>query len=202
MFLAKKKIGLASGSPRRFELLSSIGFDCVVYSPDILEQRKPEETILEYIARNSKEKNKAAEGYFAEKSIPIIISADTIVCIKNPSGAHELLEKPAGPSEAKKMLQMLSGRAHSVYTSYCVTNTQTSKHQQRTIETIVHFRNIGDDEIDSYVQTKEPYDKAGGYGAQGYGAVFVEKFCGSYTNVVGLPLTEVWQDWQQVNNPC
>ena len=82
MFLSPKKIGLASSSPRRLSLLRSVGFECINYSPDIVEEKKPGETILEYIARNALEKNQASISYFDRLNIPIIVSADTVVCIK------------------------------------------------------------------------------------------------------------------------
>ncbi len=201
MFLSPKKIGLASSSPRRLSLLRSVGFECINYSPDIVEEKKPGETILEYIARNALEKNQASISYFDRLNIPIIVSADTVVCIKK-SGQNILLEKPTDKAEAKSMLQSLSGREHSVYTAYCISDRRAQKYLSSTLETLVHFRKLGDTEIDSYIETKEPFDKAGAYGAQGYGSVFIEKFEGSYTNVVGLPLTAVWQDWQRLTKSC
>ncbi len=202
MFLEKKEIGLASKSPRRLELLQSIGFECIVHSPDIDEKRKADESILDYIQRNALEKNEASQNYFKQEAVSVVISADTIVCLAGSDGQRVLLEKPRDKKEARRMLKLLSGRSHQVYTAYCLADLQSGSKVANTIQTNVHFRQLSDDEIDSYVKTDEPYDKAGGYGAQGFGSVFIDKFEGSYTNVVGLPLTAVWLDWQQLGKSC
>lgn len=111
----------------------------------------------------------------------IIIAADTMVCID-----HKLLGKPSNESEAKAMLKEMSGKKHTVYTGVAVNNCYEIK--CFSVQTDVYFRSMTDREIDSYIATGEPMDKAGAYGAQGKGALFIERIDGDYFNVVGLPL--------------
>ena len=200
--MTKKVVGLASKSPRRLSLLESIGFSCEVHSPDILEARKENEPLSDYVARNAKEKNKAAEEHFKNIQIPAVISADTVVCVPGEDKQTKLLEKPRDKPEARQMLELLSKAPHYVLTGYCIANLETGKRHEGIAKTTVYFRELSAKEIEAYIETDEPYDKAGGYGAQGYGSVFIDKFEGSYTNVVGLPLTQIWLGWQQVAGSC
>jgi septum formation protein len=114
------------------------------------------------------------------------MGADTIVIING-----EVLGKPRSPDEAKEMLGKLSGRVHTVFTGFSVTKRSNSILIRDAVESTVRFREIPDDEMAWYIESEEPYDKAGGYAVQGMGAFFIKEIHGSYTNVMGLPLCEV-----------
>jgi septum formation protein len=114
------------------------------------------------------------------------MGADTIVIING-----EILGKPRTHDEAKKMLSKLSGRVHTVFTGFTVARKNAHILIRDAIESSVRFREISEDEMVWYVRSEEPYDKAGGYAVQGMGAFFIKEICGSYTNVMGLPLCEV-----------
>lgn len=214
------KIILASESPRRYSLLKQMGWDVEVRSLPFAEVEtvnaatdrlallrknflsaalpQHDETFCEkdlvllspyrnadlVCAYNALGKGKAA-AVVTGTDTPVI-AADTIVVL-----GETILGKPAGPDEAKRMLKQLSGKVHEVKTATAVL------YQDRTIlqviTTNVHFRKLTEKEIDWYVQTGEPLDKAGAYGIQGKGAVLVEKIEGSYDNVVGLPLVAVYE---------
>lgn len=119
----------------------------------------------------------------------IIIAADTVVCYQN-----QIFEKPVDPREAYDMLYTLSGRKHEVYTGVCFRSTNNEKNFVE--KTVVEFWPISKEEITRYVRTEEPYDKAGGYGIQSVGAIFVKRIIGDYYNVVGLPISRVIQELQ------
>lgn len=179
-----RMIILASSSPRRRELLKTIGLEFTIVSPEVEEKidksKKPEEIAIE-IARK---KAQAVEQKIGKGDI--IISADTIVVYRN-----FVLGKPNDEKDAFNMLRKLSGKWHKVFTGVCV---KTSEGELTFYEvTKVKFRKLNDAEIIYYVNTKEPLDKAGAYGIQGLGGAFVEKIVGDYTNVVGLPLPKLWK---------
>ena len=115
-----------------------------------------------------------------------VIGADTIVCIGN-----QILGKPDSKNDARKMLMRLSGKLHQVYTGYCICCRQKDLLFTDAVKTDVRFKKLSDPEIEWYIHTGEPFDKAGGYGIQGVGAFLVKSIKGSYTNVVGLPVCEV-----------
>ncbi len=173
-----KKLTLASASPRRRELLTLLGrqFDVVV--PQIDETPKAREASRAFAERLAREKASAikAEG--------TVIAADTIVVL----GRH-LLGKPTDAYHARKMLQKLSGRKHKVITGVCVRSAEQT--QVFSVVTKVFFRGLTRQEIEAYIATGEPIDKAGAYAIQGNAAHMVRKIKGSYTNVVGLPLCEL-----------
>jgi septum formation protein len=175
-----KRIILASASPRRKELLEQIGLRFEVepsnYDEEIASASEPHETARKLSlgkARAAARKHRNA----------LIIAADTFVVF-----GDRVLGKPRTDSEARKMLRALNGQAHSVITGFTILDTETGKVLSRSVETRVHMRKLTLKEIDSYVRTKEPLDKAGGYAIQGRGAVLVERIEGDYSNVVGLPL--------------
>ena len=171
---------LASQSPRRRELLERMGVgDFRIVTPDIDEQMDRELPPGELVGRISLEKALAVQAQ--EGKGPIIIAADTVVAL---DGA--VLGKPADELEAFKMLSTLSGCRHQVYTGLTVLRGE----EQYTVseETTVTFRELSAEEIDRYVATGEPMDKAGAYGIQGYGALLVEGIQGDYYNVMGLPV--------------
>ena len=175
-----KKIILASGSPRRKEILGTTGlkFDICVsdYEEDLGMEKEPR-ALARFLSR------KKAEEVAHKYKNAIIISADTFIVFKD-----NLLGKPHTAKEATRMLTMLNGKAHSVITGFTVMDTGTNKITSRSIETKVYFKKLTQKEIKSYVGTKEPLDKAGAYAIQSLGALFIEKIEGDYLNVVGLPL--------------
>ena len=179
---------LASASPRRQDMLAISGIPFEVLIPNIDEKPLLDESGYDYVLRNAKEKAAAvAKELISGKAA--ILSADTIVLAK----AGEILEKPHDAEHAKKMLLSLSNSVHSVLTGYCLF-TGNEELISRVIETKVYFRNLSLQEIEAYIHTGEPFDKAGAYGIQGHAMGFVERIEGSYTNVMGLPLSQVIQD--------
>ncbi|WGL59996.1 Maf family protein [Pigmentibacter sp. JX0631] len=183
----KNKLILASGSPRRKEMLTASGLEFLVIPANIDEIPKTNESGKDYVKRNAFEKALAVTKQVSPNDI--ILSADTIVVTKN----DVILEKPLSEEHAENMLKMLSNESHLVYTGYTLMQNGTEL-ISRVIETIVTFRKISADEIQAYIASKEPFDKAGGYGIQGKAMGFVTNVNGSYTNVIGLPLAEVLVD--------
>lgn len=171
---------LASTSPRRRELLAQIGLSFHVLKADIDESPRPGEAAADYVRRLACEK--AAVG-LAQAGEGVVIAADTSVVL---DGA--VLGKPASLEEALAMWARLSGREHSVLTGVAVASRE--RVEARVVATRVRFRALREPELRAYWASGEPCDKAGGYGIQGLGAVFVTGIDGSYSNVVGLPLAE------------
>ena len=173
------KIILASKSPRRREILESAGYDFTVVSPDadeISEGLSPRELVVE----NSKLKAAAV----LESESGVVISADTVVVM-----GERILGKPRDPEDARAMLRSLSDNCHSVVTGYTVSDGRTTV--SGFVETMVTMRRMYDDEIDAYVDTGSPLDKAGAYGIQEAAGMFVSKIDGDYYNVVGLPISKI-----------
>ena len=169
---------LASGSPRRRELLDLMGLTYTVETPDVDESfsGRPSETVMEISRRK-------AAAVAARHSDSIIIAADTLVF------ADGALGKPHTPERAKEMLRSLAGNWHHVYTGITVINTRSGRVLRNVDKTRVHLVPMTEQEIDAYVATGEPLDKAGAYGIQGMGGMFVDRIDGSYSNVVGLPMS-------------
>lgn len=169
---------LASGSPRRRELLDLMGLTYTVETPDVDESfsGRPSETVMEISRRK-------AAAVAARHSDSIIIAADTLVF------ADGALGKPHTPERAKEMLRSLAGNWHHVYTGITVINTRSDRVLRNVDKTRVHLVPMTEQEIDAYVATGEPLDKAGAYGIQGMGGMFVDRIDGSYSNVVGLPMS-------------
>jgi len=170
---------LASGSPRRSDLLRAAGLAFEVIVPQIDERPLPEEKPDAFVCRTAREK---AESISADGAV--ILAADTAVV-----DGERILGKPTDAQDAAAMLRSLSGRTHEVMTGVCI------RFPDRTecfhIETRVTFRTLSEEEIIGYISTKEPMDKAGAYAIQGGAAKMVRRIEGSYSNVVGLPLCEV-----------
>ena len=175
-----KKIILASASPRRKELLEKISLKFEVDASDCKEEIDSELEPDEFVRQISIKK---AKSVAVRHKNAIIIAADTIGVIGN-----KILGKPHTENEARKMLNEISGKSHSVITGFTVLDTATNKIMSRTVNTKVYIKKLTKQEIDAYVQTGEPLDKAGAYAIQGLGAVIVEKIEGDYYNVMGLPL--------------
>ena len=171
-------IVLASGSPRRKELMQMLGlsFETDVSQADEHFAGAPAETVSVLSQR------KAAAVAAAHPSA-IILAADTLVFVDS-----DRLGKPKDRGDARRMLQQLSGRWHSVWTGVTVCNTETGLSRTAAEETKVHFLPIGDKEMEAYLSTDEPYDKAGAYAIQGRAGAFIDRIEGSWSNVVGLPL--------------
>lgn len=174
------RIILASGSPRRKELLEMLKVENLEIIPAKGEEKAhPELSPAELVKELSR--CKAAEIAPAEEPDTITIGADTIVVLDG-----RVLGKPADEEDAANMLRSLSGRSHTVYTGVTVIRgSRVISHAERTE---VRFRSLSEREIAAYIATKEPLDKAGAYGAQGYASLFVEALDGDFFNVMGLPL--------------
>lgn len=181
---------LASGSPRRKFLLAQVGltFDIIPSTVDetLIGLHAPEDQ-----ARLLAEKKAAAVARRYPDAY--VIGADTIVCIDNA-----LLGKPASTAEARAMLKRLNGRTHKVLTGYAVRCEKQKHTESKTVCTVVRFKSLTDAEIEWYLDTKESFDKAGAYAIQGQGAFMVATISGSYTNVVGLPMSDVVDSLNQL----
>ncbi|QJT82882.1 nucleoside triphosphate pyrophosphatase [Kosakonia sp. MUSA4] len=177
-------IWLASGSPRRQELLTQLGVAFERIVPGIEEQRQPQESARQYVLRLAREKALAGVA-MVPRDLPVL-GADTIVIFNG-----EVLEKPKDSSHAASMLRLLSGQTHQVMTAVALADRQHLL--DCLVETEVTFRVLSEKDIAAYVESKEPLDKAGAYGIQGLGGCFVRKINGSYHAVVGLPLVETWE---------
>ena len=178
-------IVLASASPRRSELMSLAGIPFSVVAADICEDVLPGEASAEHVMRLSKEK---ADAVAVKNEGRFFIGADTVVVL---DGA--ILGKPADETDAARMLRLLSGRNHEVITGFTVFDKVTSIHVSRSVSTEVAFKSLQETEIMTYIATGCPMDKAGAYAIQGGAVHFVRSINGSYTNVIGLPMTELYE---------
>ena len=177
---------LASQSPRRKELLGLFHIPFTVRVADIDETMAPDKTAAEAVAEVSLRKAEVIDRAPGD----VIIAADTIVVC-----CGKILGKPHSEAEAVEMLQLLSGRDHQVMTG--VTVLADDKRSTFTEITDIHFRELSRQEIEAYVATGEPMDKAGSYGIQGGAALFAEKMVGDYYNVMGLPVCRLWKALQE-----
>lgn len=175
------QIILASQSPRRKELLGLFGLPFVIRATDVDEKMDLAKPAAEEVARVSRLKALATP----RSDDDIVIAADTIVVC-----GGNVLGKPRDEKDAAKMLRLLSGRDHQVMTGLTVLFGK----EERTVTEItdLHFRKLSDAEINRYIATGEPMDKAGSYGIQGGGALFAERMVGDYYNVMGLPVCRLW----------
>jgi septum formation protein len=176
-----KRIILASASPRREELLGKIGLKFEVepsnYAEDMHSRLSPDE-----LAKSiSLEKAKVVAS---KHKNAIVIAADTFIVFRG-----KIMGKPDTEAEAIKMLMTLRGKSHSVITGFTILDTDRNKVLTKSVETIIHIKNLTSEEIDAYVKSKEPLDKAGAYAIQGLGSVIVERIEGDYFNVMGFPLS-------------
>ena len=182
---------LASSSPRRRQLLRQIGVECEVIVPEIDESAHPGESPVDLVIRLSIAKARSVADRLGPR---LVLGSDTVVVL---DGA--VLGKPADAAEARAMLRRLSGHTHTVYTGFALINSATNQAISDCETADVTFRHLEADEIDGYVASGSPLDKAGAYGIQDdYGAVFIEKICGDYYSVVGLPLTQVYLALRQM----
>jgi septum formation protein len=177
----QRRIILASSSPRRKELLRLLGLNFEV-DPGNYEERMdlnmPPRTLARFLSR------KKADAVAAKYKDAVVIAADTFILFR-----EKLMGKPHTEEEASRMLEALNGKTHSVITGFTVIDTTTGKRVSKSVETRVSFKRLAAAEIESYVKTGEPLDKAGAYAIQGLGSVIVRKIDGDYFNVIGLPLS-------------
>ena len=184
-----KAIILASASPRRKELLEQIGLSFRVepsnYQENIRFDLEPHDLAralslekARLVARNHRN--------------ALVIAADTFIVFEG-----KILGKPRTETQAKEMLETMSGKPHSVITGFTIVDTDNNKTLSRSVETKVHLRKLSSDEIDAYVRSKEPLDKAGAYAIQGLGSVIAEKIEGDYFNVIGLPLSALTESLKE-----
>jgi septum formation protein len=179
---------LASASPRRAEILRNAGIEFTVYASDVDETRHDGEMADTYVSRVAAAKaEKAAAHLQRTGGDAVVIAADTVVVAGN-----EILGKPKDAADAKRMLRLLSGQSHEVRTGLAIIADPTEVPGVQVVTTRVNFAKMSDAEIDEYVSTGEPFDKAGAYGIQGIGGKFVTGVGGCYFNVMGLPLSRVW----------
>lgn len=175
---------LASASPRRQSLLKLVVPEFAVCPADIDEQlpaHVPACDAAEYLAVQK------AAAVAGDQPDAIVIGCDTVVVI-----GEQILGKPADPEDCRRMMRLLSGRTHQVYTGVALQQGERCRHF--SVCTDVRFYTLSETEIDRYIATGEPFDKAGGYGIQGVGALLIEGICGDYYNVVGLPVSRLLRE--------
>ncbi|MCH8947616.1 MAG: septum formation inhibitor Maf [Acidobacteria bacterium] len=188
-----KRLILASGSPRRRELLRNAGFTFEVIPPEVAEDNPGNEAPAKLVERLALDKAEAVAGRFHRQDNVVVLGADTVVVVDST-----LLGKPASPAEARQMLQRLSGRTHEVITGVALVEPETARRTVAHETTRVFFRPLEPREMEDYVATGEPLDKAGAYAIQGGASRFVTRVEGCYFNVMGLPVALVdrlLRDW-------
>jgi nucleoside triphosphate pyrophosphatase len=181
---------LASGSPRRAEILNTVNWPFKVVSPDIDETRYANEDAVTYVQRLALAK---AEAVAQRVTGSLIVAADTTVVI-----GEQILEKPSDQNDARCMLRQLSGRWHQVITGVALIDSATTESKVSWETTEVKFATMSSDEIEWYVSSGEPMDKAGAYAIQGLGARFVEGIRGDFFNVMGLPVRLLYRMVQEL----
>ncbi len=199
------QIILASQSPRRKELLEQIGLEfeiCPAKGEEIITKSIPEEVVMELSKQKAEEIAAMVSSYTEEhKDITtpsdiLVIGADTVVAFNG-----KILGKPVDEADAKRMLSMLSGNTHSVFTGVTLVLIDKSGRAGELVffeKTDVKMHQMTEQEIERYIATGEPMDKAGSYGIQGKCAIYIEKIDGDYNNVVGLPITRIYQELKKI----
>lgn len=182
-FRTVDRLILASASPRRRRFLEGLGLDFQIKAADVDESPAPGELPEEFVLRIAAAKEEAI-GVMAPDAW--VLGADTVVVLDNG-----ILGKPRDEDDARAMLLRLSGRQHEVWTGFSLSRKSSGDSVRRAVRTEVRFVSLTGDLCRAYVKTGEPLDKAGSYGIQGMGGFLVESITGSYSNVVGLPLSEV-----------
>jgi septum formation protein len=180
---------LASASPRRAQLLRQLGVSYDQQPADIDEQLVAGESPQDYVVRLAREKSAQVQRTLAIDAA--VLAADTCVVLDD-----QILGKPVDHFDGLAMLARLSGRQHRVLTAVCL--RRADQLEETLSDTRVKFINLERDQCEAYLATDEPWDKAGGYGIQGLAAAFVESIEGSYTGVVGLPLSQTWKLLQRI----
>ncbi|AKO45885.1 septum formation inhibitor Maf [[Haemophilus] ducreyi] len=189
-----KKLYLASNSPRRWALLQNLGLALLPLASEIDETAHANEMAQGYCSRIAREKNQVAQAVRIRQNLAEypILTADTTVSIDG-----EILGKPSHQQQAVEMLKKLSGRTHQVYTAVCVSANQQLFECIHSSE--VTFKRLSEAEIYAYIATGEPMDKAGAYGIQALGGIFIQHLAGSFTGVMGLPIFETVTLLKKVN---
>lgn len=181
---------LASASPRRVELLTGLGLSFEAIPSGADETYRPGETPAGHVRRISAAKARVVASDYPEAWV---LGADTIVVVDG-----QILGKPKDREDARTMLRLLSGREHYVYTGFTIVKKAASVLHRKSVRSAVFFREIPEDELNWYINTDEPYDKAGGYAVQEKGGLFACRIRGSYSNVIGLPVSEVFEVLKQI----
>jgi len=185
------KLILASASPRRAEILRAAGFSFTVLSSAVDETPYPNESPQEHVQRLATAKAELAAARAVGPAI--VIAADTVVTLEG-----KILGKPRSSDDARRMLEQLSGRTHSVVTGVTLIRLPDAERHSFVESTLVHFASLSEDDIIQYLATDEPYDKAGAYAIQGLAGRFIPRIEGCYFNVVGLPLAHLAQALAQL----
>jgi septum formation protein len=180
-----KQVVLASASPRRSELLQTLGLNFVVEPSQVVERPFADEPPPDYIMRIARAK---AVTVAKRRQDGFVIGADTVVVLDG-----RILGKPSDAHDARATLQLLSGKWHAVMTGVAIYDVETGKEAVDYAKTLVRLAQLSEAEIDWYVATGEPMDKAGSYAIQGLACLFVDEIAGNYHNVVGLPLPLVYR---------
>ena len=186
---------LASSSPRRREILTDMGYEFEVISPDVeeLEGLEADDTPADFVLENALIKGEAVAAMFPNA---LVLAADTTVAFDG-----EVLNKPADIDEARAMIRRLSGKTHTVYTGYQLMHEISDIMLAESVESEVTFKEMSDADIDAYFKIVNPLDKAGAYGIQDGRELIIEKLEGSFTNVMGLPkeaLAEALDEFEQI----
>ena len=190
------KFILASGSPRRAEILHNAGFDFEILPADVDESVRPGESAADCVRRLAEEKARATARRLAatsDSNSSVVVAADTVVVVEN-----EILGKPASPDDARAMLRQLSGRTHEVLTGLAVLSLPHAEVRVVVESTRVTFARMTDREIEEYIASGEPFDKAGAYAIQARGGKFVARIEGCYFNVMGLPLARLYSILREI----
>jgi septum formation protein len=180
------KLILASASPRRAEILRNAGFTFEVQPAHIDESLLPNEKPAAYVLRLAESKAEAIAKITNEPAF--ILGADTTVVAR-----HEILGKPKDAADARQMLNLLSAKTHEVLTGLAIFHTPSGERASHVETTRVTFLQLTEADIENYIATREPFDKAGAYGIQGIGGKFITRIEGDYFNVMGLPVSKLWQ---------
>jgi len=180
-----RRLILASKSPRRYELLKQVGLDFEVVPSSVIEDFVRTESPQDHVVRLAEAKARQVATTYPSRWV---IAADTVVYI-----GESILGKPQDAQEAREMLHRLSGQEHWVLTGFFACHLENGKSDKQAVETAVRMKRLTTAEVEWYIKTGEPFDKAGGYAIQGIGSFMIESIRGSYTNVVGLPLCELIQ---------
>lgn len=191
--LGLERLILASGSPRRSEILRAVGWTFEAEAADVDESILPGEDAVSYIERLAREK---AQAVASRRLFGLVLGADTVVVVDG-----RVLGKPRGRDEAREMLLSLRGREHAVLTGVALVRAESKRVVVAHERTRVRFASMSEAEIDWYVETGEASDKAGAYGVQGRAALFIEHIEGDYLNIVGLPVRLVYELAQEMMQP-
>jgi septum formation protein len=181
------KLILASASPRRAEILRNAGIAFEAHPASVDERLRPGELRGDYVRRLALEKARAAAKAVKDSGDCLFVGADTVVVV-----GGELLGKPSSADDARRMLRLLSGSVHEVHTGMALVRRPRSLEGVVEEVTRVTFAAVSDEEIEAYIATGEPFDKAGAYAIQGIGGRYVTRLEGCYFNVMGLPLARLW----------